>query len=245
MHFHSLDFEMKAVAVVTGASRGLGRQTALTLGRRYRVALNYLGSEEEAEEVAREIGDNAIAIKADVGDLEQAEKMADKIYKKWGRIDAIINNAGITKDNLLIKFDEKEWDEILRINLKGCFNTIKVFSPFIIKSGGGHIINISSYSGVKGKEGQAAYSASKAALLGLTYTAARELGEYNIRVNAILPGYMPTEMGKTSEKAMEKAKKDSIIGRLSNIKEVSEFIAHLLTTKNITGQVFSLDSRIV
>ncbi len=237
---------MKAVAVVTGASRGLGRQTALTLGRMgYRVALNYLGSEEEAEEVAREIGENAIAIKADVGDLEQAEKMADKIYNKWGRIDAIINNAGITKDNLLIKFDEKEWDEILRINLKGCFNTIKVFSPFIIKSGGGHIINISSYSGVKGKEGQAAYSASKAALLGLTYTAARELGEYNIRVNAILPGYMPTEMGKTSEKAMEKAKKDSFLGRLSNPEEVSEFIAHLLTTKNITGQVFCLDSRIV
>ncbi len=171
--------------------------------------------------------------------------MADAVYRKWGRIDVLINNAGITKDSLMIKLKEAEWDEILRVNLKGCFNTIKTFSHGMISSGGGHIINISSYSGVKGKEGQAAYSASKSAMLGLTYTAARELAGYNIMVNALLPGYMQTEMGVAAKKAMERAKEQSITGALSNPEEVAGFVAYLIKTENITGQVFSLDSRII
>ncbi len=232
--------------MITGASRGLGKEIALTLGRGgYNIAVNYLTSENGAKKVAYEIGENAIIVKTDVGDIKQVEKMADTVYKKWGKVDVLINNAGITKDSLMIKTKEEEWNEILRSNLKGCFNTIKVFSNVMIKSGGGNIINISSYSGLKGREGQAAYSASKAAIFGLTYTAARELAEYNIRVNALLPGYMQTEMGMAAEKAMERAKTESITGGLSNTKQVAEFILYLLRTENITGQVFCLESRII
>ncbi|KAF0143184.1 MAG: 3-oxoacyl-acyl-carrier protein reductase [Nitrospirae bacterium] len=180
-----------------------------------------------------------------MGDARQVEEMADAVYRKWGRVDVLINNAGITKDSLMIKLKEAEWDEILRVNLKGCFNTIKTFSHGMISSGGGHIINISSYSGLKGKEGQAAYSASKSAIFGLTYTAAKELAEYNIRVNALLPGYMQTEMGGAAKKALERAKEQSITGALSNPEEVAGFVAYLIKTENITGQVFSLDSRII
>ena len=236
----------RRVAVITGASRGLGKEIALTLGRNgYKVAVNYLTSEIMARKVADEISKNVFLIKADVGDIRQVEEMADAVYKKWGRVDVLINNAGITKDSLMIKLKGEEWDEVLRVNLKGCFNTIRMFSHVMIKSGGGHIINISSYSGFKGRAGQAAYSASKAAILGLTYTAARELAEYNIRVNALLPGYMQTPMGITSKKAMERARAESIIGGLSNIGEAADFVLYLLRTKNITGQVFCLDSRIV
>jgi 3-oxoacyl-[acyl-carrier protein] reductase len=234
------------VAVITGASRGLGKEIALTLGKSgYNVAVNYLASEKEAMKVADKIASGTLLIKADVGDIKHVEKMAEAVYERWGRVDVLVNNAGITKDGLMIKLKEEEWDEVLRVNLKGCCNTIRAFSHFMIKSGGGHIINISSYSGLKGREGQAAYSASKAAVLGLTYTAAKELAEYNIRVNALLPGYMQTEMGKACEKAMATAKVESITGKLSSPKDAAGFIAYLLNTGNITGQVFCLDSRIV
>lgn len=234
------------VAVITGASKGLGKEIALTLGKSgYNVAVNYLASEKKAAKVADKIAADTLLIKADVGDIRQVERMSETVYARWGRVDVLINNAGITKDSLMVKMKEKDWDEVLRVNLKGCCNTTRVFSHFMIKSGGGHIINISSYSGLKGREGQAAYSASKAAVLGLTYTAAKELAEYNIRVNALLPGYMQTEMGKASEAAMTTAKMESVTGKLSSPKDAAGFIVYLLKTGNITGQIFSLDSRIV
>lgn len=243
------------VAVITGASRGLGKEIALALGRNgYNIAVNYLASAQEAESVTAAIGESAVSIKADVGDIRQVEEMADMVYRKWGRVDALINNAGITRDNLLIKTREDDWDEVLRINLKGCFNAIKTFAHVMIRAGRlgqraerrvGHIINISSYSGLKGKEGQAAYSASKAAILGLTYTAARELAEHNIKVNALLPGYMKTEMGMSAESAIKKAMTESIAGGLSNPVDAAGFILYLLKSENITGQFFCLDSRIL
>jgi len=240
----SKDGSMK-VAVVTGASRGLGREIAFTLSRAgYHVAVNYHLSKKEAAEVVRTMSLPSIAIKADVGNLRDVEQMAKQVYKKWGRIDVLINNAGIVKDGLLIRYEEYDWDEVMRVNLKGCFNTVKSFVPFMISSGGGHIIHISSYSGLKGKAGQAAYSASKASVIGLTVTLAKELAEYNIKVNALLPGYMPTQMGSKAEEAMKKASKESILGTLSNPEAVSEFIACLTKTCTVTGQVFALDSRI-
>ena len=184
-------------------------------------------------------------MRADVGDIHQVEDMALQIENRFGRLDAVINNAGITKDNLLMRQSENDWDGIMKTNLKGCFNVIRTMAPLMKKSGGGHILNISSYSGLKGKAGQPAYSASKAALVGLTHTAAKELAPYDIRVNVLLPGYMMTEMGATALKAMEKAREDSISKKLSDPLEVAEFVACLLGTKNITGQVFSLDSRTV
>lgn len=234
------------VAVVTGASRGLGKAIALMLAKNgYCIAVNYLQSVEKAKEIIAQAGENGILIEGDVSNRKHVEKMADKVYKRWGRLDVLINNAGITKDGLMIKMPEEDWDNVLKINLKGCFNTMQIFSQSMIKSSGGHIINISSYSGLKGKEGQAAYSASKAAVLGLTYTAARELAEHNIMVNALLPGYMSTEMGKSAGKAMQKAKEESISGTLSEPEEAARFILYLIQTKGITGQVFSLDSRII
>jgi 3-oxoacyl-[acyl-carrier protein] reductase len=235
------------IALVTGASRGLGRQLAIALsGDGYLVALNYRSSDREALGLLDEIGNaDALLVKADVGDMRQVERMAAEIGRKFGRLDVIINNAGVTMDNLLPRQSEKEWDETVRTNLRGCFNIMQVLSPVVGRSGGGHIINISSYSGAKGKAGQAAYSASKAAVLGLTRTAAIELAEHNIRVNAVLPGYMATGMGTGAKKAMEKAKRDSVVGKLSNPGEVAAFILYLLKTQNISGQVFSLDSRML
>ncbi len=235
------------VVLVTGASRGLGRELATALSENgYIVAANYRSSDREAAMLLQEIeASGSILIKADVGDSSHVEKIGREIEKRFGRLDAIINNAGITRDSLLLRQSEKDWDETIRTNLKGCFNTIRILSPLIARSGGGHIVTISSYSGVKGKAGQAAYSASKAALLGLTRSAATELGEYDIRVNAVLPGYMATRMGQGAKKAMQAAQEESAIGKLSDMSEVAAFILYLLKTRNITGQVFGLDSRII
>lgn len=234
------------VALVTGASRGLGEQIAIALsGNGYRIAANYLHSDREAAELVRRAGKNSLPVMADVGDLKQVEEMVAQIENTFGRLDAVINNAGITRDSLLIRQTEGEWDEVLATNLRGCFNVIKSAAPLMIKSGGGHIVNVSSYSGVKGKSGQAAYSASKAAVIGLTYTAAAELSGYQIKVNALLPGYLPTGMGVKASDAMEKARERSIIKKLSSPAEAAAFVVTLLKTENITGQVFSLDSRIM
>jgi 3-oxoacyl-[acyl-carrier protein] reductase len=233
------------VAVVTGASRGLGRHTAVALAKAgYNVGVNYFHSMEEAGEVMLGTGIPSIALKADVGNSHEVEKMAETVRQQWGRIDVLVNNAGIARDGLLIRYREDEWDEVMRVNLKGCFNMVKYFAPLMIKSGGGHIINISSYSGFRGKAGQAAYSASKASVAGFSCSLARELGGYNIKVNCVLPGYMPTEMGMGAEQAMKTAEEESVLRRLSDPAEVAEFITYLVTTETITGQVFCLDSRI-
>lgn len=235
---------MNRTAVITGATGLLGREIALSLFRNsYNVVINYLHSEEIAKDMAKNMGESALIVKADVSKSDEVEDMAHLVYTKFGNIDVLINNAGITKDFLLIKFKEADWDEIININLKGAFNCIKAFSP--IMKDGGHIINISSYSGIKGKEGQVAYSSSKAALIGLTKTVARELASRNIKVNAITPGYIPSKMGTLAEKAMLKAKEESLLKTLSDPEEVSKFIIYLLETKNVTGQVFCLDSRII
>jgi 3-oxoacyl-[acyl-carrier protein] reductase len=211
----------------------------------YSVAVNYLHSEKEAREIALGRGEQVLAVRADVGDPAEVEAMLAGIEEEFGRLDVVINNAGVTKDSLLIRQPEKEWDEVIRTNLTGCFHVIRAAAPLMAKSGGGHIINISSYSGVKGRAGQSAYSASKAALIGLTMTAARELAGQNIRVNAVLPGYMLTEMGAGSTKAMEQAKEESMLHALSDPAGVAQSIFAMAGMDYITGQVISLDSRIV
>ena len=229
--------------LITGAGRGLGKETAIALSKAgHAVAINYCRSEKEARLLAETLG-NAIALRADVGDLRQVIRMAEEINDRWGRLDALINNAGVAIDNLLIKTPTEDWDEVMRVNLKGAFNAAQAFAPLLIKSGGGHILNISSRSGLRGKPGQAAYSAGKAGLIGLTFSLAKELAPYNIRVNAVLPGYMPTSMGEGAATAMKKAKEESLTGRLSDPLEVAGFIAWLLGTEGVTGQVFTLDSR--
>lgn len=169
--------------------------------------------------------------------------MAGAVRRQWGGVDVLVNNAGITRDALLIKQKETDWDDIMKTNLGGAFHMIRAFVPLMHR--GGHVVNISSYSGLKGKEGQGAYSASKAALLGLTKAAAHELAALDIRVNAVLPGYLPTSMGEKAAAAMERAKEASLLNTLSNPEEVARFIVYLSGTTHITGQVFSLDSRII
>lgn len=234
--------------VITGGSGGLGMEMAYAFSEHgYNVVINYLQSSRTALKVtnaiAKTTGNKAVAVRADVSNFYDVSEMAEFVKKEFGRVDVFVNNAGITKDALLIRQTEEEWDRIIGVNLKGVFNTIKFFVP--IMTSGGHIINISSYSGLKGKEGQAAYSASKAALIGLTKTAALELAEYKIKVNTILPGYMPTKMGIAAKTALQKAKNDSILNTLSDPKEIARFIVYLADTENITGQVFCLESRII
>ncbi len=238
-------FITNKVAVITGSTGGLGSEIVkVFLKNGYRIVLNYFKSEISAREIENTFGkDRVIAIRADVSRFDEVYHMAETVYNKWGCVSVLINNAGITRDNLLIKQTEREWDSLINVNLKGVFNTIKAFAPLMKE--GGHVINISSYSAVKGKEGQAAYSASKSAMLGLTKSASIELAQYKIRVNAILPGYMPTKMGLNARNAINKAKEDSLLNVLSDPKEVARFILYLVGTENITGQIFPIDSRII
>lgn len=236
--------DMGKTVLITGGAGGWGEYIALALsGRGWRVVLNYRTSEAIALSLSERIP-GLLLCKADVGELSQVISMERFLREKVGELNAVVNNAGVSKDNLLLKTSEADWDETMRVNLKGPFNIIKTFAPLLEESGGGHILNVSSYSGLKGKEGQPAYSASKSALLGLTVSAARELADMNIRVNAILPGFMPVGLGQRSEKAMAEAKGKSLLGELSDPKEAAIFLSEVLELKNVTGQVFSIDSRI-
>jgi 3-oxoacyl-[acyl-carrier protein] reductase len=234
------------VCLITGSSRGLGRAIALNFGRRgHRVVVNYREGKTGAEDVASQISE-ALVLRVDVRDYKDIKAVVDEVSDKWGRIDVLINNAGITKESLLIQTSEQDFDDVINTNLKGPFNFIRAAGRYMMKQKSGHIINISSYAGVKGKEGLTAYSASKAGLIGLTKTAAKEMSRYNVMVNAVLPGYMLTDMGAdSSKKAKEQVLKESLVKEYSDPDRVAEFICNLSETKGISGQVFNLDSRVI
>jgi 3-oxoacyl-[acyl-carrier protein] reductase len=234
------------VCLITGSSRGLGKAIALALGRRgHRVVIHYRDKKSEAEAVASQIKESMV-LKADVRNFNEVKSLVDEVGKQWGGIDVLVNNAGITKEALLLKTSEKNFDEVIETNLKGTLNVICAAAPYMVKKKCGHIMNISSIAGLKGKSGLSAYSASKAGLIGLTISTAKELSEHNIMVNAVLPGYMLTDMGMNSgDSAREKALKDSLVNDYSNPDNVAEFICYLSETTGITGQVFNLDNRIL
>ena len=161
-------------------------------------------------------------------------------------MDVLINNAGLTKDGLLVRMSEQDWDDVLDTNLTGPFHCMRSAGEAMMKQGAGHIINIGSIVGVQGREGQANYSASKSGLIGLTKAAAREWGPYNIKVNAVLPGYLPTDMGAAASDAVrERVVKENALGRVSAPTEVAEFIYRLSLMNNVSGQMFNLDSRVL
>ena len=236
------------VALVTGASKGLGAEIALALGREgYRVVVAYHKDQEGAESVARSIGAGSRVVGVDVSSEGEVEALAGDISQNEGRLDLLVNNAGITADSLIVRTAPEDWERVMRVNLLGCAAVVKACASLMsgmAGSGGGHVINVSSRSGLLGKAGQAAYSASKAALVGLTMGQAAFFAKDNIRVNVIVPGYMPTQMGLGAVGAMERAKEDSLLGVLANPGEAASFVVWLATTERITGQVFSLDSRI-
>ncbi len=234
------------ICIVTGSSRGLGKSIALAFGKRkYRVAVHYIDDQEGAEKTAEQI-DNSIVLKGNIANNDDVQALVKNVIDTWGRVDVLVNNAGITKEALLIKTSEEIFTDVVNTNLKGPFNMTKAVVKHMMKQGKGHIINISSYAGIKGKPGLSAYASSKAALTGLTRSAALELGRYDIMVNAVLPGYMKTDMGlRSNVKAQEQAVNDSMIKNFSDPENTAEFICYLVNTSGITGQVFNLDSRII
>ena len=244
------DFRVNKVILITGASRGFGRAMALRFGKAgCKVAVNYSQNRDAALAAVTAIangGGEAFPFCADVRSSAEVNSMIDAIDERWGSLDVLINNAAVTKDDLLPRVKIRDWDEMIATNLTGAFNTIRAVSHYMKKNGGGHIINISSGSGLKGKAGQAAYSASKAGLLGLTKSVALELGEFNIQVNAVLPGFMRTDMAQNlSGPAMERIISSNILKREQDISEVAEFVYRLSLMKNISGQVLNLDSRVL
>ncbi len=238
----------KKVALVTGASRGIGRQIALTLAREGMfVIVNFNGSREKAQEVADRIAENggeSVIYQCNVSDFEQTEAMVKDLVKTYGHVDVLVNNAGITRDNLIMKMSEREFDEVIEINLKGCFNTIRHLSRQMLKQRSGKIINISSVSGVLGNAGQANYAASKAGIIGLTKSMARELASRGITVNAIAPGFINTEMTEVlPENVREQAVNQIPLRRFGEVEDIAETAAFLASDKAdyITGQVIHVD----
>lgn len=236
------------VVLVTGAGRGIGRAIAIALAEEgAEVIVNYNGSEERAKEVKQTIEENggkASIYKCNVSDFEACETMIREIVKEHGHLDILVNNAGITKDGLIMKMKEEDFDRVLNVNLKGTFNTIRHSARQMLKQRSGKIINISSVSGILGNVGQANYAASKAGVIGLTKTMARELGSRGITVNAIAPGFVDTEMTEVlSEEIRENACKQIILGRFGKPEDIANVAVFLASDKAdyITGQVISVD----
>lgn len=230
-----------AVAVVTGASRGLGRAIAEELGRKgAKVVVNYSRSKEPAEELVEQLSD-AVAIQADVSDAEQAQRLIDEAIEKFGRIDVLVNNAGINRDKTLKKLSIEEWDTVVQTDLNSAFYTVHAALPHMIEQESGSIINMSSFVGEAGNVGQANYAAAKAGLLGFTKTAAQELARYGITVNAICPGFIETDMvADIPEEAQEKLLKTVPLGRFGKPEEIAHAVRYLVEDGDyITGQ--SLD----
>lgn len=236
------------IALVTGASRGIGRQIALTLaGYGAAVIVNYNGSAQKAEEVVKEIKENggeAEAVQCDVSQYDKAQELIAGIVKKYGRLDILVNNAGITRDSLIMKMPEEDFDAVLSVNLKSAFNCVKHVSRQMLKQKSGRIINISSVSGLMGNAGQANYCASKAGLIGLTKSIARELGSRGITANAVAPGFIETEMTEELPDSVKETMGAQIpLKRFGRTADVAEAVAFLASDNAayITGQVISVD----
>jgi 3-oxoacyl-[acyl-carrier protein] reductase len=246
-----MDFTGK-VAVITGASRGIGRAIALELGRRgASVVVNYNASADAASAVVEAIeeqGGEATAVQADVGDFDQAAALIQAAVDTFGRIDILVNNAGTTRDQLLMLMKEEEWDVVLRTNLKGVFNCCKAAARRMMRQRSGRILNISSVSGIAGQGGQTNYSASKAGVIGLTKSLAKELGPRNVTVNAIAPGFVQTDLTRNlPDRLIQEAIEVTPLGRMGEPEEIAHAVAFLASdlASFITGEVLTVDGGLV
>ena len=240
-------FENKIV-LVTGAGRGIGASIAKRFASEgAEVIVNYSGNDEAAQKTVDEItatGGQAQKYKCSVNDSESVKVMIDEIIKKFGRIDILVNNAGITKDGLMLRMTDEDFDRVIDVNLKGTFNCTKYVSKYMLKQKSGKIINISSVVGLSGNAGQVNYSASKAGIIGITKSAAKELSSRGITVNAVAPGYVDTDMTKVlSDNIRNEILKNIPLQRMGNVEDISNCVAFLASedASYITGQVLSVD----
>ncbi|MFN4144715.1 MAG: 3-oxoacyl-[acyl-carrier-protein] reductase, partial [Runella sp.] len=240
------------VALITGASRGIGRAMAQRFAQEgAQVAFTYLSSIEKGQALEAELAQYGTKVKgyrSDASDFKAAEDLIAQVVADFGTIDVVVNNAGITRDGLLMRMTEEQWDEVLRVNLKSVFNLTKAVTKVMMKARSGSIINITSVVGLTGNAGQANYAASKAGMIGFTKSVAKELGSRNIRCNALAPGFIETEMtGELNEKAIEEWKQSIPLKRGGAPEEVADCAVFLASdmSKYITGQVLQVDGGMV
>ncbi|HGL4900815.1 TPA: 3-oxoacyl-[acyl-carrier-protein] reductase [Staphylococcus aureus] len=239
---------MTKSALVTGASRGIGRSIALQLAEEgYNVAVNYAGSKEKVEAVVEEIkakGVDSFAIQANVADADEVKVMIKEVVSQFGSLDVLVNNAGITRDNLLMRMKEQEWDDVIDTNLKGVFNCIQKATPQMLRQRSGAIINLSSVVGAVGNPGQANYVATKAGVIGLTKSAARELASRGITVNAVAPGFIVSDMTDAlSDELKEQMLTQIPLARFGQDTDIANTVAFLASdkAKYITGQTIHVN----
>lgn len=236
------------IALITGASRGIGKSIAQRFVQEgATVAFTYRSSDEKARALEEELtasGGMASGFKSDAGSLAQSEELVKEVVDAFGTVDILINNAGITRDTLLMRMSEDQWDDIMQVNLKSCFNLTKAVLRTMLKARAGSIINMSSVVGIQGNAGQANYAASKAGILGFTKSVALELGSRNIRCNAIAPGFIETEMTDALDEATVQGWRDAIPlkrgGKPEDVADACVFLASDMSTY-ITGQTLSVD----
>jgi 3-oxoacyl-[acyl-carrier protein] reductase len=227
------------VVLITGAAGGLGRALVDEFAaRQWRVAAGWHRRRFEQER------DSLWPLPLDVTDRAQANAVVRQIAERWGQLDALIHNAGSIADAPLWQLTEGQWDTVQAVNLRGAFHCAQAVLPVMFDRRGGHIVNVASFAARSGPRGQSAYAAAKAGLIGLTQSLAREAGPRNVRVNAVLPGVLPTPMtAALGEAALQAFAQANALGRLNSVTEVARFVAFLATLENVSGQVFQLDSR--
>ena len=240
--------EERKVAFITGGSRGIGKEVALKFADNgYNIVINYVSDKTDTKGLEKEFtkrGVEALIIKADVTNTEQIENLVKEVIEKFGKVDVLVNNAGVTKDNLLMRMSEEEFDKVVEVNLKGTFIVTKAVIKYMMKKRSGSIINLSSVVGVAGNAGQANYSASKAGVIGFTKSVAKELASRNIRANAVAPGFIETDMTAVlSDSVKENIHNQIPLKRMGSAKEVANLIYFLGSDESsyITGQTINID----
>jgi 3-oxoacyl-[acyl-carrier protein] reductase len=241
------DTETK-VAVVTGGSRGIGRACVLALAKAgFDVVFSYVSNQTAADQVAADVavlGRKVLAVQSDVSSSEQAQALLEQAQSAFGRVDALVNNVGITKDTLAVRMSDDDWQKVIQTNLTGSFYTGRAAAKIMMKQRSGSIINITSVVGVYGNAGQANYAASKAGMIGLTKSLAKELGSRGVTVNAIAPGFITTDM--TENLPTDKIKEHIPLARLGQPEDIAAAVVFLVTAGSyITGQVLHVDGGLV
>ena len=239
---------MDKCALITGATRGIGKQIAITLAKQgYNIALNYRKENEELENTKKEIekiGVQIIAVKGDVANFEECENFVKQVIERFGQIDVLVNNAGITKDMLLMRMKKEDFEQVIDTNLVGTFNVTKNVVPYMMKARSGRIINISSVVGISGNAGQTNYSASKAGIIGFTKSLAKEIASRNILVNAVAPGFIETNMTDVlKDDVKQEIAKNIPLKRMGTTQDVANVVKFLASDDSsyITGQVINVD----